>query len=138
MKQEPDPVTSLLKSLPRFHDYLPNTLKKALGDPTGVFSLLHLLLLPPYLIPHSSHFCHPTSIHHELFAATHYGIRCHAFVLTAPSAWNSVFHLMLLATPFIQHILQVCIETSPVQGTLLWAGDTWRRQLTGAFPLYIS
>ena len=80
MKQEPDPVTSLLKSLPRFHDYLPNTLKKALGDPTGVFSLLHLLLLPPYLIPHSSHFCHPTSIHHELFAATHYGIRCHEAV----------------------------------------------------------
>lgn len=133
-----------LHSLNHFQDSMINSLihcKKPLGIPLESFPCFISCCFHPTWshTPHTSATPPPPHpIHRELFAASHYSICCHALVLTVPSAWNSIFHLMLLATPFIQHISQACIETGPVQGTLLWAGDTCRRQLTGAFALYIS
>lgn len=131
-----------LHSLNHFQDSMINFLihwKKPLGIPLESFPCFISCCFRPTWSHPPPHFCPPTSILHELFAASHWNDRCHASVLTGPSAWNSVFHLMLLTLhSFNLHFPSVHWDRSPVQGTLLWAGEAAWRQLTGAFPLYIS
>lgn len=84
VKQESDPVTSLLSSLPRCHGYLPKyTVKSLSRSHWSLFSRLQLRLLPPDLIPppcHTSGTPTPPPFATNCFAVSHYTIHCQAFV----------------------------------------------------------
>lgn len=119
VKQESDPVTSCLKSLPRFPGSLCNSASEVLQDPTGASlpcSTAAACTLCDPIPPHTSR----TFIHYELLAVSLGATYCHASVPTVSSAWDS------LSAPsnFIQHISQVGIETSGVPGSALLTGDT--------------
>lgn len=121
MNQEPDPVTSLRNHFQDSPVTFSRQHKKPFGSP--LVSIFHPST------PATSSLLRPTHLTLPALPFTRnqlqlplYGIYCHAFVPRVPYAWNPLFHLVLLATLFIQHIALVCAETD--RGNVLCARET--------------